>query len=148
MKDERILLVEDNADDADLTIDALRRSRLPHDVIVARDGAEALDYFDGTGSYAPLGPQPLPALVILDLNLPRVGGLEVLRRLRAHERTRLQPVVVLTTSVEDRDVIESYRLGANGYVRKPVAFEEFVDAAARLGLFWLTLNVRAPSGAA
>jgi two-component system response regulator len=144
VKGEAILLVEDNPDDVELTLDAFRKNSILNEVVVARDGAEALDYLYGTGSYAAQGPAPLPAVVILDLNLPKVPGLEVLRRIRSTERTRLLPTVVLTTSVEDRDVIESYNLGANSYVQKPVAFEDFVVAAGRLGLFWLLLNVRPP----
>lgn len=144
MKGEAILLVEDNPDDVELTLDAFRKNSILNEVVVARDGAEALDYLFGTGAYAAQGPAPLPAVVILDLNLPKVPGLEVLRRIRSTERTRLLPTVVLTTSVEDRDVIESYNLGANSYVQKPVAFEDFVVAAGRLGLFWLLLNVRPP----
>jgi two-component system response regulator len=144
VKGEAILLVEDNPDDVELTLDAFRKNNILNEVVVARDGAEALDYLYGTGSYAAQGPAPLPAVVILDLNLPKVPGLEVLRRIRSTERTRLLPTVVLTTSVEDRDVLESYNLGANSYVQKPVAFEDFVVAAGRLGLFWLLLNVRPP----
>lgn len=144
MKGEAILLVEDNPDDVELTLDAFRKNIILNEVVVARDGAEALDYLFGTGRYAEAGPAPLPAVVILDLNLPKVPGLEVLRRIRTTERTRLLPTVILTTSVEDRDVIESYNLGANSYVQKPVAFEDFVVAAGRLGLFWLLLNVRPP----
>ncbi len=144
MKGEAILLVEDNPDDVELTLDAFRKNSILNEVVVARDGAEALDYLFGTGRYAEAGPAPLPAVVILDLNLPKVPGLEVLRRIRTTERTRLLPTVILTTSVEDRDVIESYNLGANSYVQKPVAFEDFVVAAGRLGLFWLLLNVRPP----
>jgi two-component system response regulator len=140
LKDHFILLVEDNPDDAYLTTDAFRRNRIVNDIVVARDGAEALERLFGTGADA--APPPLPAMVILDLNLPKVTGLEVLRRIRAHERTRTLPTVVLTTSVEDRDVIDSYSLGANAYVQKPVGFEEFLTAAGRLGLFWLLVNVR------
>lgn len=142
MKQEVILLVEDNADDVDLTIDAFRRNRIMNEVVVARDGAEALDYFFGTGLFAGSGPQPLPAVMILDLNLPKVPGLQVLRRIRANERTRLVPTVVLTTSAEERDVLESYNLGANAYVQKPVVFESFIQAAGQLGLFWILLNKR------
>jgi two-component system, response regulator len=144
VKGEAILLVEDNPDDVELTLDAFRKNNILNEVVVARDGAEALDYLYGTGAFAGKGPAPLPAVVILDLNLPKVPGLEVLRRIRATERTRLLPTVILTTSVEERDVIESYKLGANSYVQKPVAFEDFIVAAGRLGLFWLLLNVRPP----
>jgi two-component system response regulator len=144
-RDGIVLLVEDNPDDVDLTIHAFRSNGLSNEIVVARDGAEALDYLFGSGSFAAAGPQPLPIVMILDLNLPRISGLEVLRQVRAHERTRLLPTVVLTTSVEQRDVVEGYRLGANAYVQKPVALEEFVVAAGRLGLFWLLVNVRPPA---
>ncbi len=141
-RDGVVLLVEDNPDDVDLTLHAFRSNGLFNEIVVARDGAEALDYLFGTGSYASAGPQPLPVVMILDLNMPRVSGLDVLRRIRAEERTRLLPTVILTTSVEQRDVMESYQLGANAYVQKPVALEDFVVAAGRLGLFWLLVNVR------
>jgi CheY-like chemotaxis protein len=127
-----ILLVEDNPDDEALTLRAFRKHNLGNDVVVARDGVEALDYLLGGGA--------LPQVVLLDLKLPRVDGLEVLRRLRAEERTRHLPVVVLTSSHEERDLVDSYRLGANSYVRKPVDFVEFVDAIGNLGLYWLVLN--------
>jgi two-component system response regulator len=144
-RDGVVLLVEDNADDVDLTIHAFRSNGLLNEFVVARDGAEALDYLFGTGAYAQAGPQPLPLVMILDLNLPRISGLDVLRRVRANERTRLMPTVVLTTSVEQRDVLESYQLGTNAYVQKPVALEDFVVAAGRVGLFWLLVNVRPPA---
>lgn len=145
MKSDVILLVEDNPDDVELTIDAFRKNRILNPVVVARDGAEALDYLFGTGLHAQSGPQPLPAVVILDLNLPKVSGLDVLARIRGDDRTRLLPTVVLTTSVEEGDVIDSYKLGANAYVQKPVAFEDFIVAAGRLGLFWLLVNVPPPA---
>lgn len=138
-----ILLVEDNEDDADLTVLAFRRANLVAEVVVASDGAVALDMLYGPQAFAGTG-GALPVLVILDLNLPRVSGLEVLRRIRAEESTRFTPVVVLTTSVEEEDVIKAYGLGANAYVRKPVAFEEFLASIARLGMFWMLTNVRAP----
>jgi two-component system response regulator len=137
-----ILLVEDNPKDEALTLRALKKGNVANTVIVARDGAEAVDYF--------FAPKPdgsvnkLPQLVLLDLNLPKLNGHEVLKRLRGDERTRLLPVVILTTSVEDRDRLEGYRLGANSYVRKPVDFKEFVDAVTQLGLYWLVLNVHPP----
>jgi two-component system, response regulator len=135
MRDPVILLVEDNADDEELTRRAFRKNNLQNDLVVARDGQEALDY---------LFNNPLrPHLVLLDLKLPRVDGLEVLRRLRADERTRFVPVVVLTSSTEERDLVASYELGVNSYVRKPVDFQEFAEAARQLGLYWLLLN-RAP----
>jgi two-component system response regulator len=143
--DEVILLVEDNPDDEALTLRALRKNHIANEVIVARDGAEALDLLLGTGPGGPNERTPLqPQIVLLDLNLPKIGGLEVLRRLRADERTRFQPVVVLTSSREDEDVTESYASGANAYVRKPVEFGQFSDAVKTLGLFWLLLNERAP----
>lgn len=147
-RDGVVLLVEDNPDDVELTIHAFRTNGLSNEIVVARDGAEALDYLFGTGPYAAAGPQPLPVVMILDLNLPRVPGLDVLRQVRAHDRTRLLPAVVVTTSVEERDVIDGYRLGANAYVQKPVALEDFVIATGRLGLFWLLVNVRPPRPAA
>jgi CheY-like chemotaxis protein len=139
-----VLLVEDNPSDEKLTLRALKRGDIPHDVVVARDGAEALDYLFRTGSYAGSPEGPPPTLVLLDLKLPRVEGLEVLRRIRADARTRLLPVVVLTASREDADLAQCYSLGANAYVRKPVDFGEFVEATRTLGLFWLLYNEPAP----
>lgn len=146
MTQEKILLVEDNEDDADLTLRAFKRSNIPNEVVVARDGAEALDYLFATGMYKEQRP-PLPALVILDLNLPKISGLDVLRKMRANPRTRHLPVTILTTSVEDEDVANGYALGANAYVQKPVSFEDFLTSAARLGLFWLLVNVQPPPAA-
>lgn len=138
-----ILLVEDNPDDEALTLRALKKVKLMNDVKVARDGVEALDMLMGTGSCA--GQPPLvPQVVLLDLKLPKVDGLEVLRRLRAEPRTRRQPVVILTSSKEEKDLIESYELGANSYVRKPVDFNQFVEAVNQLGLYWLVLNQPPP----
>ena len=145
MKSDRpILLVEDNQDDEALTLRALKKNRILNEVVVARDGAEALDYLFGTGAYAGRDTSVLPQLVLLDLNLPRVGGLDVLRRIRADEGTKLLAVVVLTSSKEDEDLIRSYALGANSYVRKPVDFAQFSDAVKALGLFWLLLNETPP----
>ena len=135
-----ILLVEDNASDEKLTLLAFKRCGIANEIVVARDGQEALDFLLATGAQPERAPEPLPAVVLLDLNLPKIEGLEVLRRLRAHERTRLLPVVILTSSREEEDILRSYSLGANAYVRKPVAFEEFAAAAKTLGLFWLVLN--------
>jgi two-component system, response regulator len=140
-----ILLVEDNADDEALTLRALKKNNIANPVIVVRDGKEALDYLFGTGEFAGRNTSDIPQVVLLDLNLPRVGGLEVLRRMRAERSTATVPVVVLTSSKEDHDLVESYRLGANSYVRKPVDFVEFVEAARQLGLYWLVLN-EAPPG--
>jgi two-component system response regulator len=139
--DKVILLVEDNPDDEALTMRAFKRNNIFNQVVVARDGVEALDYLFGTGAHTGRDVSIQPQLILLDLKMPRVDGLEVLRRLRADERTRLQPVVVLTTSNEDRDVVSSYELGANSYIRKPVDFEQFMEAVRQLGLYWLVLNV-------
>lgn len=140
-----ILLVEDNPRDEALTLRALKKNNIVNDVIVARDGVEALDYFFGTGAHADRDMTVMPQLVLLDLKLPKVDGLEVLRRMRADERTRRLPVVVFTSSSEEEDMIKSYDLGANSYVRKPVEFEEFLEATRQLGLYWLVLNQIAPS---
>ena len=140
MDDKVILLVEDNPDDELLTLRALKKSHVANTVVAARDGAEALDYLFRRGPYADPDASPRPQVVLLDLKLPRVDGLEVLRQLRADERTRLLPVVILTSSDEERDIVESYSLGANSYVRKPVEFGEFGEAVQQLGLYWLLLN--------
>lgn len=135
-----ILLVEDNADDEQLTLRAMRQSEVPNIIRVARDGAEALDHIFSHGSH-------LPDLVLLDLKLPKVSGLEVLQKLRSDARTRSMPVVVLTSSDEEKDIVESYNLGANSYIRKPVDFDEFIDAVRQLGLYWLSMNrTRRPLG--
>jgi two-component system, response regulator len=139
-----VLLVEDNDDDVQLTLRAFRLHHLANDIEVARDGQEALDFLFCEGGHADRDPQQLPQVVLLDLNLPKIDGLEVLRRVRAHPRTRALPVVVLTSSNEERDLVESYRLGANSYVRKPVDFTEFTEAARQLGLYWMVLNLSAP----
>jgi two-component system response regulator len=135
-----ILLVEDNPDDEALTLRAFSKNRIDNKVVVARDGVEALDYLFGSGSYAGVLPDPMPAVVLLDLKLPRIDGLEVLRRIRADQRTALLPVVILTTSKEQQDVTDGYSLGANSYIRKPVDFEKFIHAVGQLGLYWLVLN--------
>jgi two-component system, response regulator len=139
-----ILLVEDNADDEALTLRAFEKCHVTNRVVVARDGVEALDYLFCTGMYAGRDPRDLPAVVLLDLKLPKIDGLEVLRRLRADERTKLTPVVILTSSREEQDVVEGHRLGANGHVRKPLEFEQFVVAVKQLGLYWLLLNKPVP----
>lgn len=135
-----ILLVEDNPDDVELTLRAFQRNNIGNEVIVASDGEEALDYVFATGKFADRDPDALPTLILLDLKLPKVMGLDVLKKIRADERTRRLPVVVLTSSNEDRDIVTSYDLGANSFVRKPVDFAQFMDAARQLGLYWLVLN--------
>lgn len=142
-----ILLVEDNPDDEALTLRALKKNNIVNEVVVARDGVEALDYLFGTGTYAGRDLGQMPSVVLLDLKLPRVDGLQVLQRLRGDERTRLLPVVVLTSSREDVDLMRSYSLGASSYVRKPVDFIEFVEAIRNLGMYWLMLNEPPPRGA-
>ena len=146
MKDKIILLVEDNPDDELLTLRALKKNGVLNKVVVARDGVEALDYLFGTGTHAGRDTDVMPQLILLDLKLPRIDGLEVLRRLRADERTRLLPVVILTSSREQQDMVDGYGLGANSYVRKPVNFEQFVSAVEQLKLYWLVLN-EVPPGA-
>jgi len=139
-----IVLVEDNPDDEALTLRALRRNRIKNEVVVARDGAEALDIL--IGSDAPGTPSPVvPAVVLLDLKLPKIGGIEVLRRLRSNPRNRLTPVVILTSSREEQDLLAGYELGANSYIRKPVDFEQFSEAVRYLGLYWLVLNEPPPT---
>jgi CheY-like chemotaxis protein len=145
MTDNRtILLVEDNRDDEDLTLRALKKYNIANEVVVSRDGVEALDYLFGTGTHAGRNLMDMPALVLLDLKLPRIDGLEVLRQVRANERTQMLPVIVLTSSKEEQDLISSYRLGANSYVRKPVDFHEFTEAVRQLGIYWLILNEPPP----
>src|SRR5512136_1654942 len=139
-----ILLVEDNPDDVALTERALKKARIANKLVIARDGPEALDYLFGTGAFGGRDTSIIPEVVLLDLKLPKLDGLEVLRRLRADQRTRLLPVVILTSSKEERDLIEGYRLGANAYVRKPVDFVQFSEAVRELGLFWLVLNEPPP----
>jgi len=140
MESKVILLAEDNPDDVKLTLRALKKSNILNEVVVAEDGVEVLDYLFGTGKFAGRDTSVKPQLVLLDLKMPRLDGLEVLHRIRADERTALLPVVILTTSSEDRDRIESYKLGANSYIRKPVDFNQFADAVQQLGLYWLVLN--------
>jgi len=135
-----ILLVEDNPDDEALTLRALQKHLVKNPVVVVRDGAEALDYLFGTGAHEGRDISVLPQVILLDLKLPKVDGLEVLQRLRAEESTRYVPVVVLTSSDEQRDLVHSYRFGANSYVRKPVEFGEFTEAVRQLGLYWILLN--------
>lgn len=135
LSDKVILLVEDNPDDEALTLRALQKNNILNQVVVARDGVEALDYLFGTGAYAGRDTRIQPQIVLLDLKLPRVDGLEVLRRMRADPRTATQPVAILTTSNEDRDILSSYQLGANSYIRKPVDFEQFIEAVRQLGMY-------------
>ena len=139
-----ILLVEDNEDDELLTLRALARNNIKNEVVVVRDGAEAMDFLMAQGHYDGRDPSDLPAMILLDLKLPKMGGLEVLRAIRKNEFTRLLPVVVLTSSLEEQDLIRSYGLGANSYVRKPVDFHQFSEAVRQLGLYWLILNQKPP----
>ena len=145
MNKKIILLVEDNPDDELLAIRALEKNNIMNEVVVARDGTEALDYLFGAGAYASRDMSVMPQVILLDLKLPKIDGLEVLRRLRNDERTKLLPVVVLTSSKEDRDLTESYSLGANSYIRKPVNFAQFTEAIRQLGLYWLVLNESPPT---
>ena len=144
MKPEVILLVEDNPDDQMLTLRALRKSNILNEVIVASDGTEALDYLFGTGVYAGRDLGEMPHLILLDLRLPKVGGLQVLKQLRANKLTKRIPVVILTSSDEEKDIMNSYDLGANSYIRKPVDFGQFTEAIRQLGLYWLVLNEAPP----
>jgi|SRR5215213_5832178 len=136
----KVLLVEDNPDDEALTLRAFHKSNLTNEIVVARDGVEALDYLFGVGMYADRDPNDVPQLILLDLKLPKVDGLEVLERIRASEKTKMLPVVILTSSKEQEDLITSYSLGANSYIRKPVDFNQFIQAVQQLGLYWLVLN--------
>ena len=139
-----ILLVEDNPDDIDLTLRALKHNQVCNDVLIARDGAEALDYLFGTGAHAGRDVNDGPTVTLLDLKLPKVDGFEVLQRMRADARTELLPVVILTSSKEEEDIVRSYRLGANSYVRKPVDFRQFTEAIRQLGIYWLLINEKPP----
>lgn len=145
MNDKIILLVEDNPDDEALTLRALKKNNISNQVIVARDGAEALDFLFGTGEHSGGDMNLMPQVVLLDLKLPKIDGLEVLRQLRANESTKLLPVVILTSSDEEQDRLKGYSLGANSYVRKPVDFNQFIGAVHQLGLYWLVLNEKAPA---
>ena len=142
MEDKMILLVEDNPDDEALTLRALKKSHIGNEIFVVRDGAEALDFLFCTGTYADRNPHDMPQMILLDLKLPKMDGLEVLRRIRADERTRLLAVVILTSSNEEQDLLEGYKKGANSYIRKPVDFNQFAEAIHQLGLYWLVLNER------
>ena len=145
MSDKIILLVEDNADDEALTLRALKKNNIRNEVVIARDGAEALDYLFGTGAYAGRDLRVMPTITLLDLKLPKIDGLEVLRRIRADDRTKFLSVVILTSSKEEQDLINGYTLGANSYIRKPVDFAQFTEAIRELGLYWLVLNERPPA---
>ncbi len=140
MNEKHILLVEDNPDDVELTLRAFQKNRIMNAVQVVTDGAEALDYLFGTGNYANRDISQKPTVILLDLKLPKVDGLEVLKRLRADPRTQLIPVVILTSSKEEQDILNGYANGANSYIRKPVDFEQFIEAVGQLGLYWLLLN--------
>jgi two-component system, response regulator len=140
MNKKLILLVEDNPDDVALTMLAFKKSNILNEVVVAKDGVEALEYLFGTGKYEGRDMNIKPQLILLDLKMPKMDGLEVLQRMRSDERTKLLPVVVLTTSSEDKDRIESYKLGANSYIRKPVDFIQFAEAVRQLGLYWIVMN--------
>ena len=144
MEDRVILLVEDNADDELLTLRALKKNNIRNEVVVARDGNEALDFLFGTGVHSGRDLSVMPQIILLDLKLPKLDGFEVLNRVRESEITKLLPVVILTTSNEDQDRIRGYDLGANSFVRKPVEFEKFIEAVRQLGLYWLILNEPAP----
>ncbi len=144
MQGKSILLVEDNPDDVELTLRAFKQYNISNEISVVRDGAEALDYLFATGTYSDRDKTTMPAVVILDLKLPKVDGLEVLQRMRADERTKLVPVVILTSSKEERDMVNGYKFGANSYVRKPVDFTQFVEAVRELGLYWLVINEPPP----
>ena len=144
MKQSYILQVEDNPDDVELTLLAFKNSHIQNEVVVVRDGAEALDYLFGTCAHAGRDIDIMPAVILLDLNLPKIHGLEVLRRIRGDERTQLLPVIILTSSKEEQDLISSYKLGANSYIRKPVDFVQFSEAIRQLGLYWLLLNEPPP----
>ena len=145
MTHRTILLVEDNPDDVQLTLRAFKKNNILNEVVVVSDGAMALEYLFGTGTYAGRDLARMPSVVLLDLKLPKVDGLEVLRRLRADERTRLLPVVILTSSKEEQDLINGYKLGANSYIRKPVDFNQFMEAARQLGMYWLVMNEPPPT---
>ena len=144
MDNKMILLVEDNPDHELLTVRALKKNNIADGLVIARDGAEALDFLFGTGEHTGRDMSQMPGVILLDLQLPKIGGLEVLRRLRSDRRTQLLPVVILTSSDEERDMISGYKFGANSYIRKPVEFENFIEATRQLGVYWLNLNEAPP----
>ena len=137
---ETILLVEDNPDDVELTLRAFKKNNIANNMVIARDGVEALDYLFGNGAYADRDTSDTPRIILLDLKMPKLDGLQVLERLRADERTRFTPVVILTSSKEEQDLVKGYKSGANSYVRKPVDFNQFVEAVRHIGLYWLLIN--------
>jgi CheY-like chemotaxis protein len=145
MSDKIILLVEDNPDDVDLTLHALKKNNIRNEIVVANDGAEALDFLFGTGKYSDRDLSIMPTVILLDLKLPKIDGLEVLRRLRANELTKFLPVVILTSSKEDQDILTGYSFGVNSYVRKPIDFIQFAESVSHLGLYWLLLNEVPPA---
>jgi two-component system response regulator len=140
MKTKTILLVDDNPDDVQLTLRALKKCNIMNEIVVAQDGVEALEYLFGTGKYAGRDTKITPQVVLLDLKMPRMDGIEALRCIRKDERTKLQPVVIMTTSSEDKDRVESYKLGTNSYIRKPLDFHQFAESVCQLGIYWLVLN--------
>lgn len=140
MENKIILLVEDNLDDVELTLHALKKNNIRNEVVVVNDGAAALDFLFGTGNYTNRDRSIMPTIILLDLQLPKIGGLEVLRRIRANNQTKYLPVIILTSSIEEQDIVQGYSLGANSYVRKPVDFNKFTEAVNQLGLYWLLLN--------
>jgi len=144
MSQKMIMVVEDNPDDEELTLRALRQAKIANEIVVTRDGNEALEFVFGTGQYAGRNLDRMPAVILLDLKLPKLNGLEVLKRLRSDPRTKLIPVVVLTSSSEDEDMLRSYQVGANSYVRKPVEFASFANAVSQLGMYWMLLNETPP----
>jgi two-component system response regulator len=144
MNEPRILVVEDNSTDEALTLRALKKAGVANEVVVVRDGPEALEYLFATGRYADRDANEVPQVVLLDLNLPKIGGIEVLKRIRSNEKTKLLPVVILTSSSEDKDLLAGYSLGANSYVVKPVDFTQFAESVKQLGLYWLLVNRPAP----
>jgi two-component system response regulator len=147
MSEQVILLVEDNASDEELTLRAFKKSNIGNEIVVTRDGAMALDYLFARGAYGERDPKEVPQVVLLDLNLPKIGGLDVLRAIRADPRTKLLPVVILTSSNENKDLLGGYEMGANSYIVKPVDFTQFADAVRQLGLYWLVLNQKPPTSA-